>query len=189
MGSLIIYRVCIATSLMWLLKHLSNLVVLHRGCLDKSGKWPHEMISLCAYTIRVRPRSIFNTDIRRWRTNKVTPRNSFALCATWGRMNTHRLMHMLHGSSGFGYWLLSNSRSGWVIAWTPYGQFATDCLQLSFWLGYCMDSIETVCYTYTYTYKPPNTPHPYINKPNKRKQNKNNNTNNNKQKLTNKAKE
>ena len=37
----------------------------------------------------------------------------------YGLLNTHRLiMHILHGSSDFGYQLLSNSRSGWVIART-----------------------------------------------------------------------
>ena len=30
--------ICITTSLMWLLEHISCLVVLQRGCLDKSGK-------------------------------------------------------------------------------------------------------------------------------------------------------
>ena len=42
----------ITQALMWL-------VVLCRGGVNNSRKWPHEMISLCSYAIR--PHSIFNT--------------------------------------------------------------------------------------------------------------------------------
>ena len=72
------YSVCITMSLMLLLKQKSCLVVLHRGCLDKSGKWPHEMISLCHYMQLEWGHIQYLTQseqIIRWRTNKPTPQN------------------------------------------------------------------------------------------------------------------
>ena len=42
------FMICITMSLMWLLKHI---LCLHRDCLDKSGKRPHEIISKCPYVI------------------------------------------------------------------------------------------------------------------------------------------
>ena len=99
------YRICITTSLMWLLKQILCLSILHRGCLCKSGKQPHEMISKCPYVIGGGhiQYSTQSEQIRRCRTNKPTPLNSTDLCTTWGAMrwlNTHCLIvHVLRGSS------------------------------------------------------------------------------------------
>ena len=78
------YRVCITTSLMWLLKHYIVLVCLHRGGLDKSGKRSHEIITKCPYVNRGRSHTIFNTEC----TNKVfNPWTS--LWIKWMRYVTH----------------------------------------------------------------------------------------------------
>ena len=57
------------------------LLCLHRGCFDKSGKLPREMISKCLYVIRGG-----HEQFRRCKTNKPTPLNSTDLCTTWGAM-------------------------------------------------------------------------------------------------------
>ena len=98
------YRVCITTSLMWLLKHLSCLVVLHRGCLDKSGKWSYEMLSVHPVVIRGRPHTIFNTEwIRRCRSNKPTPQNSTDLWELWDDLTPVVLIVLSVNGSGIGY--------------------------------------------------------------------------------------
>ena len=74
------------------------------------------MISLCAYTIRVRPHSIFNTEWTNYKmeNKQPAPRNSTDLCTTWGAMGIASCN--LHVAWFKWFWVsVSNSRSGWVL--------------------------------------------------------------------------
>ena len=92
------------------------LLVLHRGCSDKLGKWSHAIIwVLMQLEWGHIQYSAQSEQIIRWRTNKPTPRNSSDSWTTWGAKG--RLKTLCLDVAWFKwFWVsVSNSRSGWVL--------------------------------------------------------------------------
>ena len=89
------------------------LVVSIRGGFDKSGKWPHEMIPLslwnngeATYNNQHTVLKHESEQIKRYRTDKPTLRNSADLYTTWGAMgwlNTRCLTVYVLPGSAIGY--------------------------------------------------------------------------------------
>ena len=86
-----------------IVKHKSCLVILHRGGLDKSGKWPHEVISLCPYIQLEWGHEQYSVE---WTTYKVEDKQT----------NTAKLNWLVHNVGSYGE--IEHSSSNLVhVAW------------------------------------------------------------------------